>query len=1019
MRWTTATKTSKFGRASGGCLFGYKKSLASCINVRFEECGTCNVVQLSVNGENTLIVPVYINRKKWQEDFGKIQKIFQEEAPIRYILLGDFNVRIGNLQELPEEMEVGNLGIAQSRVSKDKVVDACGKKLVEWIDDFGGIILNGRKCGDEEGEFTYVDSMGKSVNDLGIVSFSLLPLINNFRVLNETYSDHFPITLNLSYNKVHKIVMSRNLLPKIMWRNSVGNNYKTDLERQIGIEQLPADNDAAVIRLTEIIKDTAQKYTTSRKVLNKKHEWYDWECDNLRNKCFKWLRVFRRTNANLAKMNYLRLNRELKSLCRAKKAKYNWSIAQELNTVHDAKQWWKLVKKFGRSNYSEEAGVDVDDLKIHFEVILNPENIIREIVYAAPFIQNDFMDAEFSLGEMLLVLGKMKDNKAPGVDRIPVEFYKNAPTEFLVKMLDIFNDIYRGGKMPVCFKRSLIFPLHKKGVRTEASNYRGISFIDSFVKVYTNILLSRLNSWVESNHILHENQAGFRKGYSTVDNLFILHNIIALKMNKKEKLYTFFVDFKTAFDGVTRGKLFYKLLNAGLSTKFVNNIEEMYNGTESAVWSGNKCSGWFNTNVGVRQGCAFSPLFFAIYVNDLVDFIKGGVRIAGVTINVLLYADDIILLANSSEEMQVMINSLEEYCSMWDLIINLQKSKIMIFGGGRRAAREKWYLGDQEIEIVSEYKYLGMILTPKLSMQKHLNERLKVAKYSINSMWSNVIKNEDISISTKYKVFEACSRSVLCYGAQVWGFREFDTVEKGLTHFLKRLVGLPDNTPNYMLLLETDSKKVFLYTMKLHINFVLKCLNLPDGRFPKIVAREIINANIYWYAEWSNWAESLDVPLDIDNTVSIRGQVNDLLENLHLKNLQVMVEAARQGVHHDLYNQLNYGGLGSYFADGMDIRTIRVIFRARGGLLQLNTRSWGRAERMVCSLCNLNEPEDMFHFLGICPILKQFRLRFFGSRVLGRKSVIDILNGRNWTALYEYIKVAYKYRQALVDEFNY
>lgn len=307
--------------------------------------------------------------------------------------------------------------------------------------------------------------------------------------------------------------------------------------------------------------------------------------------------------------------------------------------------------------------------------------------------------------------------------------------------------------------------------------------MDAVVKLYTNILLGRLNSWMEVERILHENQSGFRQGYSTVDNLFTLQNIIALTMEKKKKLYAFFVDFKTAFDSVPRKKLFYKLSNAGLSTKFVNNIKDMYNRTESAVWDGNKLSDWFYTNSGVRQGCVFSPVFFAIYINDLVDYLKGGVKVGEVTINVLMYADDVILIADAPEQLQEMINRLEEYCNLWDFRINFSKSKIMIFGGGRRAAREKWFFANEDIEVVTEYKYIGITLTLKLAMHKHLEERLKVAKYSVNSVWSNIIKNESTSIGTKYKVFEACSRAVICYGAQVWGFREYDTVEKLQTYF--------------------------------------------------------------------------------------------------------------------------------------------------------------------------------------------------------------------------------------------
>lgn len=483
-------------------------------------------------------------------------------------------------------------------------------------------------------------------------------------------------------------------------------------------------------------------------------------------------------------------------------------------------------------------------------------------------------------------------------------------------------------------------------------------------------------------------------------------------------MYAFFVDFQTAFDGIPRKMLFYKLFNAGLSTKFIKNIMRMYADTASAVWDGKRLSDWFSTTSGVRQGCVFSPAFFAIFINDLVDYIKGGVTVEDIVINVLMYADDIVILADSPEQLQVMIKQLEEYCKLWDFKINLNKSKIMIFGGGRRSAREKWNLGEMEIEIAPEYKYLGFVLTPRLSLQNHFKERLKLSKFSINCTWSSLMTNKDINIDAKFNVFEACSRSVICYGAQVWGYKEHEMVEKLNRYFLKKLIGLPDNTPNYMLLLETRCNKLFQYTFSLHINYVLKCLRMPDTRFPKMLARKIISANIFWYKEWDCWLQKFNIRLDLEKPELLKEQVAQLLVKMEEFNTQTSMESASQSIHHDLYNELKYFGIPSYFTDEFDLKSIRVIFRARGGLLNLNTRLWAGNGTMMCTICNMNEPEDMKHFLGMCPIFKNYRLRFFGNAMLNKAEVIAILNGRDWQSLVKYINAASAYRQFLVDEFN-
>lgn len=328
-------------------------------------------------------------------------------------------------------------------------------------------------------------------------------------------------------------------------------------------------------------------------------------------------------------------------------------------------------------------------------------------------------------------------------------------------------------------------------------------------------------------------------------------------------------------------------------------------------------------------------------------------------------------------------------------------------------------MNGENIEIVSQYKYLGVVFTRKLSMQNHLQERQNTAKCSINSTWSSLLSKRDISIDTKLKIFDACSRSILCYGAQVWGYREFEVVEKLQRYFIKKLLGLPENTPNYMLLLETGLSKIFIYTMKLHMNYVLKCLNLPDGRLTKILARKIIDKKIFWFTEWERWLELLNLPLDTTNHHSMKLQVQNLLAQIQEYSFRNLRDIARQGVHHDLYDQLSYEAPLKYFSKERDIYSIRRIFRARGGLLHLNTRPWAGSASMLCSLCNLKEPEDLCHFMGICPILKNYRKKFFGVQLLNKDEIIDILNGKDWNSLQNYLKSAYAYRLSLVSEYNH
>ena len=206
------------------------------------------------------------------------------------------------------------------------------------------------------------------------------------------------------------------------------------------------------------------------------------------------------------------------------------------------------------------------------------------------------------------------------------------------------------------------------------------------------MLSNRIEKWVEDNGKIGENQAGFRKGYSTVDNIFVLTSVAKEYIRNGKKLYAFFVDFKAAFDTIQINAIIYKLRNMGLSTKMVNMINNLYINNSATVWDGKNTSRWFKVNTGLRQGCVLSPLMFALFMEDLNDSLPNGIKIDNVSLKALMYADDIVLLADTAEALQNMIDKLEEYCKTWGLAVNTDKSKIMIFKKWSRKLKnnEKW-----------------------------------------------------------------------------------------------------------------------------------------------------------------------------------------------------------------------------------------------------------------------------------------------------------------------------------------
>lgn len=142
----------------------------------------------------------------------------------------------------------------------------------------------------------------------------------------------------------------------------------------------------------------------------------------------------------------------------------------------------------------------------------------------------------------------------------------------------------------------------------------------------------------------------------------------------------------------------------------------------------------------------------------------------------LLYANDVVFLADNKTVLQLRINRLSLYCKKWNLIVNLDKSKILIFNKhGRTSREEKWHYNG--IEIVKEYKYLGIILTSNLSWRTYFEEKLRVLKYVVMSNWNRMFRNKSIKLSIKHQFFKTCCQSIVCYGAQIWGSEKINDVE--------------------------------------------------------------------------------------------------------------------------------------------------------------------------------------------------------------------------------------------------
>jgi len=190
--------------------------------------------------------------------------------------------------------------------------------------------------------------------------------------------------------------------------------------------------------------------------------------------------------------------------------------------------------------------------------------------------------------------------KSPGIDQIPAELIKAGGRTICLEIHKLINSTWKKEKLPEEWNESIIVPIHKKGDKTNCNNYRGISLLPTTYKIASNILLSRLIPY--EKEIIGDHQCGFRRNRSTIDHIFCIRQILQKKWEYNEEVRLLFIDFKKAYDSVTRPVLYKILIEFGIPRKLVMLIKMSLTETYSRVRIGKNVSDRFPIRNGLKQG---------------------------------------------------------------------------------------------------------------------------------------------------------------------------------------------------------------------------------------------------------------------------------------------------------------------------------------------------------------------------------------------------------------------------------
>ena len=301
----------------------------------------------------------------------------------------------------------------------------------------------------------------------------------------------------------------------------------------------------------------------------------------------------------------------------------------------------------------------------------------------------------------------MKKGKSAGVDNIPAELVQAGGEDIITAVTTICDKIWQTGEWPTPWTQSLVITLPKKGNLWQCQSLRTISLISHPSKVMPKIILNRLKPQAEK--IIAEEQAGFRAGRSTPEQIFNLRILYEKYLQHQQNLYHVFTDFKKAFDRVSHAALWATMKKYNISTNLIQFTKNLYKKATSAVLFNSSIGDWFRTTDGVRQGRLLSSTLFNIFLERiLTDALKdreGTVSIGGRTITNLRFADDIDDLAGEEEELANLVERLDRASIAYGMEISAQKTKLMT--NNTSGINTEIKVNGQELKAVTSFKYLG------------------------------------------------------------------------------------------------------------------------------------------------------------------------------------------------------------------------------------------------------------------------------------------------------------------------
>ena len=380
-----------------------------------------------------------------------------------------------------------------------------------------------------------------------------------------------------------------------------------------------------------------------------------------------------------------------------------------------------------------------------------------------------------SVREVSDSLRDLASGRGSGYDGLNAEHFKFAGHSCITHLSLCFTMMLRHNHLPSDLTKVVLIPIikDKNGNISDKDNYRPIALASVSSKLLEMIILNRSRAFLQTS----DHQFGFKAGHSTDMAIYAVKEISEYYLRNNSPVFLCYLDARKAFDRVNHWKLFDKLLKTGMDVHLVRLIITWYGSQLFHIQWGDVITEGFAVSNGVRQGGILSPFLFNFYIDSLSTALSGtgvGCHYMG-SVNHVAYADDMLLLSPSPFGLQTLLNTCDKFAKEHDIVYNTKKTVCMLLRPKmfRNMSAPRFTLCGATLSYVSEYKYLGFIMSDDASDNLEIKQQYRMLCCRTNSL---IRKFSMCTYSVKRYLFTAYCVNVYC--VHLWRAYNLSTLKK-------------------------------------------------------------------------------------------------------------------------------------------------------------------------------------------------------------------------------------------------